>query len=237
MVYTPIKNKAPSEPAPFRLSRIDGGLNLREEPSSIQDNQSGDMLNVNCDDRGSLQKRPGQELFFAESLGPGSIQGFFDFYKKDGTLIPLVAHGGKLYRLEWDIKGVIYVSKMSDYLENALINATLRNVPYTSPGTVYLALYTADPTDADTPAKEVSGASYARQPITFTNPNNGVTSNSADIIFPAGTESWGTITHVGIKDALTNGNLLYHGKLTYSKSVASGDQFKVLANQLTVTLD
>ena len=41
------------------------------------------------------------------------------------------------------------MAEMSNYLENALINATLRNTGYTSPTTVYLALYTTDPTDAD----------------------------------------------------------------------------------------
>lgn len=220
----------------MRLSRIDGGLNLREEQSNINDNQSGDMLNVNCDDRGSIQKRAGQELFFAESLGPGAIQGYFDFYKKDGTHIPLIVHGGKLYKYEWDTEGVIYVSKMSNYLENALINAVLRNTAFTSPAKVYLALYKSDPTDADT-GTEVSGGSYARQEITFTAPSNGVTSNAADILFPAATSSWGTITHVGIRDALTAGNLLYFGPLTTSKAIASADQFKVLANQLSVTND
>ena len=53
------------------------------------------------------------------------------------------------------------MSEMSNYLENALVNAVLRNTSYTSPATVYLALYTSDPTDADA-GTEVSGTSYAR---------------------------------------------------------------------------
>ncbi len=54
------------------------------------------------------------------------------------------------------------MAEMSNYLENALINATLRNTSYTSPTTVYVALYTSDPTDADS-GTECSGTSYARQ--------------------------------------------------------------------------
>lgn len=127
------------------------------------------------------------------------------------------------------------MAEMSNYLENALINATLRNTSYTSPTTTYLALYTTDPTDADT-GTEVSGGSYARQAITFSSPSNGVTSNSAAIEFPTATASWGTITHIGIRDASTAGNLLYHTALDASKAIGSGDIFRISATNLTVTL-
>jgi hypothetical protein len=127
------------------------------------------------------------------------------------------------------------MAEMSNYLENALINATLRNTSYTSPTTVYLALYTTDPTDADT-GTEVSGGSYARQSITFGAPSNGTSTNSAAIEFPAATGNWGTITHVGIRDALTSGNLLYHTALDASKTINTGDIFKILTSNLSVTL-
>ena len=127
------------------------------------------------------------------------------------------------------------MAEMSNYLENALINVTLRNTAYTAPTTVYLALYTTDPTDADT-GTEVSGGSYARQSITFGAPSNGVSTNSAAIEFPQATGSWGTITHVGIRDALTTGNLLYHTPLDASKTIASGDIFKIASGSLSVTL-
>lgn len=127
------------------------------------------------------------------------------------------------------------MAELSNYLENALINATLRNTSYTSPTTVYLALYTTDPTDADT-GTEVSGGSYARQSITFGAPSNGVSTNSAAIEFPQATGSWGTVTHVGIRDALTTGNLLYHTPLTASKTIATGDIFRIAIGSLSVTL-
>lgn len=127
------------------------------------------------------------------------------------------------------------MAEMSNYLENALINATLRNTAYTSPTTVYLALYTTDPTDADT-GTEVSGGSYARQAITFGSPSNGVSTNSAAIEFPQATGSWGTITHVAIRDALTVGNMLYHTPLDASKTIASGDIFRIAVGSLSVTL-
>jgi len=127
------------------------------------------------------------------------------------------------------------MAEMSNFLEDALINATLRNTSYTSPTTTYLALYTTDPTDADT-GTEVSGGSYARQAITFSSPSNGATSNSDAIEFPTATGSWGTITHIGIRDAVTSGNLLYHTPLDASKAIGSGDIFRISATNLTVTL-
>jgi len=127
------------------------------------------------------------------------------------------------------------MAEMSNYLENALINATLRNTSYTSPSVVYLGLYTSDPTDADT-GTEVSGGSYARQAITFGAPSNGVTTNTAAIEFPQATANWGTVGWIGIEDALTGGNLLYHSPLDASKTIQTGDIFKIAIGSLSVTL-
>jgi len=127
------------------------------------------------------------------------------------------------------------MAEMSNYLENALINGTLRATSYTAPTTTYLALYTNDPTDADT-GTEITGGSYVRQAITFSAPSGGATSNSSAIEFPQATADWGTITHVGIRDAVTSGNLLYHSALDTSKAIANGDIFKITSTNLSVTL-
>ena len=124
---------------------------------------------------------------------------------------------------------------MSNYLENALINVTLRATSYTAPTTVYVGLYTSDPTDANT-GTEVSGGSYARKSATFGAPSNGVSTTSADITFDQATASWGTIAYIGILDALTSGNLLYHTALDTSKAIDTGDIFKIASASLTVTL-
>ena len=127
------------------------------------------------------------------------------------------------------------MAEMSNYLENTLINVTLRATSYTKPTTVYVALYTTDPTDADT-GTEVTGGSYARTAVTFAAPSNGVTTNSADVTFPTCTLAWGTVTHIGIRDALTSGNLLYHTPLDASKTIDLGDIFKITTGNLSVTL-
>lgn len=127
------------------------------------------------------------------------------------------------------------MAEMSNYLENALINATLRNTTYTSVATVYVSLWTSDPTDAGS-GTEVSGGSYARTAVTFGAPSNGVTTNSADVTFPTATASWGTVGWIGINDASTGGNLLYHTALDTAKAIDSGDIFKIATGNLSVTL-
>ena len=127
------------------------------------------------------------------------------------------------------------MAEMSNYLENALINATLRNTSYTSVATIYVALYTTDPTDADT-GTEVTGGSYARTSVTFAAPSNGVSLSSADVTFPTCTAGWGVVTHIGLRDASTAGNLLYHTPLDTSKTIDTGDIFKISTGNLSVTL-
>ena len=127
------------------------------------------------------------------------------------------------------------MAEMSNYLEDALINATLRNTSYTSPATVYMGLYTSDPTDANT-GTEVSGGSYTRTAVTMGAPSNGVSTNSAAIEFPQASGSWGTVGWIGILDATSSGNLLYHTALDTSKTISSGDIFKIAIGGLSVTL-
>ena len=127
------------------------------------------------------------------------------------------------------------MAAFSNYLENALINGTLRATSYTAPTTVYVGLFTSDPTDAGSGA-EVSGNAYARQSATFAAPSNGASSTSADVQFPQATGNWGTVGWFGIFDALTTGNLMYHGALTASKTIETGDVFKIASGNLTVTL-
>lgn len=127
------------------------------------------------------------------------------------------------------------MAEMSNYLENALINVTLRATAYTAPTTVYVGLYTTDPTDANT-GTEVSGGSYARKAVTFGAPSNGASVNSAAVEFDEATATWGTVGWIGILDAISGGNLLYHTPLDSSKLIESGDVFKINAGNLSVTL-
>ena len=127
------------------------------------------------------------------------------------------------------------MSEISTYLENALINATLRNTTYTSVATVYVSLWTSDPTDAGS-GTEVSGGSYARQAVTFGAPSSGVSTNSGDVTFPTATGTWGSVVWIGMNNASTSGNLLYHSPLDVAKSITTGDVFKIATGNLSVEL-
>ena len=127
------------------------------------------------------------------------------------------------------------MAEISNYLENALINGTLRATNFTAPAAVYVSLHTADPTDAGIGA-EVSGGSYVRQAATFGAPSNGASTTTADITYPQATASYGTVGWIGIWDASTSGNLLYHTPLNTSKTIDTGDIFKITSGSLTVTL-
>jgi hypothetical protein len=128
------------------------------------------------------------------------------------------------------------MGSFSDYMENQIINHMLRNQAYTPPSTLYVALYTVTPSDAGG-GTEVSGGSYARQTVTFSVASSGSTSNSADITFPQATADWGTIVAIGVLDNSSGGNLIAWGALTANKTVNNGDQFKIPAGNLTLTVD
>lgn len=127
------------------------------------------------------------------------------------------------------------MSEMSNYLENGLLNAVLRNTSYTSPATVYVGLYTSNPGEGNT-GTELSGNSYARKSATFNAPSDGVCTNSASVEFDQATGTWGTVSHVGLLDAITSGNLLFYTDITTAKTIETGDIFKIAAGSLSVTL-
>lgn len=123
---------------------------------------------------------------------------------------------------------------MSTYLANAIINATMRNVQYTSPATVYLALCTADPDT--TPGSEISAPSYTREPIVLGAPSNGVATNASATTFEVATTAWGTISWIAVYDSATNGNLLYSAQLTSPQTITLNRIFSIPAGQLSITL-
>ena len=128
--------------------------------------------------------------------------------------------------------------RISNYLKTKIIDCTLRGIAYTPPTTHYLALYTTDPTDTDigTEVVGVTGAPYVRQPITFDADALGFTQNSSDIIFGVTGSTWGNITHIGIRDALTGGNLLYHSELTIPRNVVDSMQLEFLKGQIDLSI-
>lgn len=139
------------------------------------------------------------------------------------------------------------MSALSDHLEQDLLDLVFNKDAFTGPAT-YVALFTSDPTDAGT-GTEVTGGSYARVLVydnasgspdwtvaTVDAPGWKVT-NDNDITFPTATAAWGSITHFAVFDAVTAGNLLFHGALDETKVIGTDDVFKFSAGQLTCRLE
>jgi len=126
----------------------------------------------------------------------------------------------------------------TNYLENALMNHIFQNVTYTPPSKVYLALFTTDPGDTGSQDNELpSGNGYSRTEVIFSDASNGAVSNTQAVIFPQATSDWPTVTHVGIMDAPSGGNMLYTGSLTSPVTIVSGDSLRIDIGNLTISED
>lgn len=145
------------------------------------------------------------------------------------------------------------MAAMSNYLENQLVDHILRGQTFspTAPASVWIALYTAAPSDAGGGTEIPSTNNYARVAVSraltawagtqaaastvASSGTGGVTSNNAAITFPIPSGSWGTVTHFAILDAVTGGNFLFTGALTVSQTVNTGNTVSFAAGQLVIT--
>lgn len=128
------------------------------------------------------------------------------------------------------------MAELSTYMEDRIVNF-MRNVAITGEAAVYVALFTSDAgLEGGVITSEVSGGSYARELAGLSASSDGVSANAADITFTTATASWGTVTHVALMDAITAGNVIMHSILDASKTVGSGDTFKINLGDLDVTI-
>ncbi len=119
----------------------------------------------------------------------------------------------------------------SNVLEADVLNHQYRAATWAKPASVWVALFTADPTDAGTGA-EVTGGGYARQQVTCTDANwtftaddgagNAQIANANAITFASPTANQGTISHWATMSAVTGGTVRHHGALTSSINATAG---------------
>jgi hypothetical protein len=142
------------------------------------------------------------------------------------------------------------MSAMSDYLENKLVDHLFRAQTLAAPASLHIGLLTAAPSDSGG-GTEVSGNNYARVAVTSSLANwagtqaaasttassgtGGQTSNNGAITFPTPSGNWGTVSHFGIYDAASAGNLLFWGALTIAKTINQSDTVSFPAASLTIT--
>lgn len=126
------------------------------------------------------------------------------------------------------------MSAMSDYLELKFLDHFTGTASTSAPSAVYLGLATASLQD-DGSGTELTGNNYTRKAITFASASSGSIASNSAVEFNSATGSWGDVSHWGIWDASSSGNLLFHGSFTASKTIASGDILKVASGSLTIT--
>lgn len=129
------------------------------------------------------------------------------------------------------------MAALSDHAENLLLNWLMTTGTATRPTNWYVALFTSAPNDAGG-GTEVSGNGYSRQSVSWDTASGtgGTTANSGTVSFTASGSGFGTVTHIGIFDASSSGNLLWHGAMDTAKSVASGDVLQFAAGAIDLTI-
>ena len=130
------------------------------------------------------------------------------------------------------------------YLENKILSFIFKNNAgsFSTPGdSIYVGLATAV-SDAEAGSlTEATFGSYARQQVTAANwtlasasTNQQTVVNAANIEFPASSGTSNTVTHAFLVDAASSGNILFVGALAASKTIATGDIFRINAGNLTI---
>lgn len=129
---------------------------------------------------------------------------------------------------------------LSDFSENEILDHLLGAATYTPPATLYLAVFTAAPTDAGG-GTEVTGGSYARLAVTNDATNfpaavAGAKSNGVALTMVTASASWGTIVAYALFDASSAGNMIGWADLTSSVLINNGDTLRFAAGALTYSL-
>lgn len=129
------------------------------------------------------------------------------------------------------------MAALSDYSEKLILDYLMTTGSATRPTNWYVALYTSAPSDSGG-GTELSGSGYAREAVTFAAATSGAgtTSNSGAVVFTADGGDWGSVTHMGIHDASSSGNLLWHGALAAAKTVLDGDSLEFAVGNIDLTV-
>ncbi len=126
---------------------------------------------------------------------------------------------------------------LTTFMKNFQYTTLFKGGAYTFAHTsVYVGLFTADPTETGDQSNEISGGSYARVQPEWDTVDLDTKSIRSDIDFPTATASWGTITHVALLDALTGGNMLAFQPIPSPPTIADGDTARLQVGTFTSTL-
>lgn len=125
----------------------------------------------------------------------------------------------------------------STYLQNAILGWVKGTAMPAAPSAVYVALFSADPTDAGLTTNEVTttvrpGGRVAATFGAISGTSTSTMANSAAVDF-GNAAGAATLTHFGVFDAASGGNMLGSG--TTATNIASGNAVSFAAGALTVS--
>ncbi len=124
------------------------------------------------------------------------------------------------------------------YLANKILDHIFKTAAYTQALHLYVSLSSANPTDDDSGNAEPTIGSYARvQKDTWSAASAGASHNTGAITFPQATVGWGTMTHFGIYDASTAGNLMFYAALDSARNIGVNDTPSFGDAALNLTID
>ncbi len=128
------------------------------------------------------------------------------------------------------------IAGLSDYAEEKILEHFFNAAsPYTSPTSLYVALYTTPPEDTGLSAVEVSAGGYARQALSLGSYASRQLVSNASMTWAA-TANWGTITHFAILDASTGGNILAGGPLQPNPTILSGQSYTLAVGEVIISI-
>jgi len=130
------------------------------------------------------------------------------------------------------------MANLTDAYELEVLDTLTGVTPLNAPTIVYVALFTADPTDEGSVVNEVFGGGYARTSINakFEAGASATTSNTAQIDFPTATADWPTVTHVGMmkSDIEGNGDMMVWIALDSPITISNTQVFSFSIGNLTI---
>ena len=134
------------------------------------------------------------------------------------------------------------MSQATNHMESLVLTGLLNGTSITLSGAKpYIGLLTSAPTDSGG-GTEISGGSYGRVQIGGAGQGDfsvvdGSATNDSEFKWADATADWGNITHIGLFDSATDGNMLLYGTLSSSVNVTSGDIFKIPPAGFTINMD
>lgn len=124
------------------------------------------------------------------------------------------------------------------YLANKILDHIFKTAEYTPATHLYVSLSTANPTDDNSGNAEPTVGAYARvMKDTWAAATGGATSNTGAITFPQATLGWGSVSHFGIYDAATGGNLMFYAALDSVRNIGVNDTPSFGDAALNLTID